>query len=309
MKLNRSNKSKITAMFCGLLVSANAMAIEYFQNGNLEASLSGTYTVQDCNGTIKTSTAYGFIGKGAEFVRDGNVSNTCANLGWNNRVELYAYPLPDITQGTSRWSAFSFRVTDDEALGNKGSTTIQQWWSSRGIGPKIQFYVGKNNGVLSLNLLHTIRCTYPQASQFINSEGEYLCDPAKTEFNSKTGEEFRKVRFESYPISKNQWYHVRMGIAADAPQANDLVANGDIRAAVRPAGGTWKAFSYFGANGRQNYFKTFTHEVSEDLTTWYGNHFKFGWYGSAAAGTKGVIQFDELYSNSYYSALPAQYLD
>ncbi len=296
-------------IICSLFTFADTYATEYFLNGNLEGNIASTYTVQDCSGTINTSSAFGFIGKGVEFVRDGSVSNTCTNAGLKNRVELYAYRLPDIIHGTSFWSAFSFKVSNDEALGNYGSSTIQQWWSARGIGPKIQFYISKRNGVLSINLLHTIRCTYPESEQFINSEGEYLCDRKKIEFNKKTGEAFRKVRFTSYPIHKDKWYHVRIGITADGPGRNDLIANGDIRAKVRSAGGAWKEFFYFGASGKQSYFKTFTHEVSKDLKTWYANHFKFGWYGRAVAGTKGVIQFDELYSSRNLLALPSQYQD
>lgn len=303
------NKLKFLPAAITLISASNAYSIEYFINGSFEQPIENTYTVQDCNGTINSSSSSGFIGKGVEFIRDGNISNTCANPGWNNRVELYAYSLPDTVKGSSRWSAFSFKISNDTALGSYGSTTIQQWWSSRGIGPKIQFYVGKKNGVLSLNLLHTIRCTYPESDQFINSEGEYLCDSNKTEFNSVTGEEYRKVRFTSYPISKDKWYHVRMGVYADAPEKNDLEANGDIRAAVRPEDGNWKPFSYNGPNGKQNYIKTFTHEVSENMSTWYSNHFKFGWYGGAKKRTKGIIQFDEIYSNSYFSALPSQYQD
>lgn len=318
--------SKVELGKCLVLVSAflspQVLAVEYFINGNFNAELSTSYTIQDCNGTIARGSNFGLNGNGVQFTRDGNVVvETCQ---WKNRVELYAKDLVDVPQGSSRWTAFSFKLVNTDAIGTKGAV-IQQWYSKSGDRAKSLFYINKNGTDITISLQQNIRCNYPDsvAQSFVNVEGEYLCDPDKIRYvkdedgnDTTVKETFRRIQFVPYPIVVGKWYHVRVGMYADAPEKYtdidgneiiDTVADGTLQADIRPEDGVWKAFSYNGPAGKQNYLKTFTHEVSEDMELVSKNQFKFGWYGDAAAATLGVIQFDEIYSNSYFSALPALY--
>ncbi|ESP93357.1 MULTISPECIES: heparin lyase I family protein [Pseudoalteromonas] len=281
--------------------STNANAIEYMSYGSFNDPIQYNYHIQDCNGSISQGYGYGYYGKGVKFHRNGNVTTpTCQ---WKGRTELYANKLQDVPLNEYRWYGFSFKVADDSALdgpvlGDRYAI-IQQFWSpTAATGPKMEFYLSKLTGKLTLNFKHSIKCSYSNASQFVNSEGESLCGNERNN---------RKIYFKSIPVEKGKWYYVRMGISADAPLNGKTVANGDIRAAVKQQGGSWQAFSYYGPNGRTNYFKTFTHELTANGRSVQPNSFKFGWYGPARPNSSGVIYFDEVYSNSYFGGLPSQY--
>jgi hypothetical protein len=307
MKLN---KIMFGAVF--LASSFSTMAIEYLNNSN--GSFSSEITSSDfshhASGIPATATIVdnGFIGRGIQF-----------ELSEGKRSEFLAMGYTDVQQNSSRWSAFSFKLLDDQylkqaAIDNglgKSSTIIHQVYSSV-VGPKMKFYIGYNKSAdaLSISFAHEIKCNYDHSYLFVNINGEELC-------NDFTGSD-RQVNFEPVPLETNKWYHVRYEMVADAPDLDestgelDTFANGRIAAAIKPEKGSWEMFWYrglTGKSGKQSYMSTFTHDLEFNSTAARDNFFKFGIYGGVPKNQKATLLMDEIYSNSHFSALPDIYRD
>lgn len=162
----------------------------------------------------------------------------------NSRWIGFSFKVTDILALSTK-----FKVEDKE---NPGAIIFQQWFTPK-MGPKTQFYLSEKDGLFPINFLHQIICGTSPANDYIlvdrnndkvlekeyntdnykdtliNNDNELLCKRNANNYidsgevvahlphGSDTVLFIRKVRFASKEISKDQWYHVRLEVVADAP--------------------------------------------------------------------------------------------
>ena len=264
------------------------------------------------NGNVERSSKCGFKGYGAEI--SYSVQDRKPNLKEKvkGRAELAIRSSKPMVIGESRWFAFTFKMVNSSFLAKNSGITIQQFLSTQGFGPKLQFYIAKNStGGLAINLLHTLRCDYPYADKFINADSELLCADAVVENHQE--KKIRRSRFSKHEIEEDTWYHVKLMMTADAPiskkfkNTNAIESHGVIRAFIKRSDSEWEVFKYKGANALENQLLTYTHETTPSRRFLHQNKFKIGLYGKGLPNKQGLICFDELHSVTHHTQLPSLY--
>lgn len=317
------------AMFTAL----NAYANEHIYNGNFNKPVEIT-TCNASNAAPHTRNPEGpFV---AKFINSSSSSiEWGANYGVNNgpglkfhlpkggtRAEMFASEFMgyrnnycdgtqnsfvDIDKGQSRWNAFSFKL--DNQLTPRKPLIIHQLYSAPSNGPKIHFFLTVVGGINYVNFAYLANCRDNNWDSLINADGEKLC-PKQT--SDKVTVAFQKV-----PFTIGKWNHIRYNIRADWPSNSEYqedAASGSLSAAVKQEGESWQMFWYRGVKsegGKRPTFSTFTHDISPKLggkvrpDGHVSHSMEFGLYGLRTLDT--TLYIDEIYSNRYFSALPAIY--